>query len=36
MSQTECFATGPQGNVTQPGHKYVTSRNLLSSTQPTL
>ena len=27
MSQVECFATAPQGNVTQASHKYVTKQN---------
>jgi len=27
---SECFATAPQGNVTQASHKYVTKRNLSS------
>jgi hypothetical protein len=26
-TQAECFATAPQGNVTQAGHKYVTKQN---------
>ena len=30
MSQVECFAAAPQGNVTQTSHKHVTKQNLLS------
>jgi hypothetical protein len=30
-SQAECFATAPQGNVTQASHKYVTKPNLPST-----
>jgi hypothetical protein len=29
-TQAECFATAPQGNVTQASHKYVTKQNPLS------
>jgi len=29
-TQAECFATAPQGNVTQTSHKYVTEQNLPS------
>jgi len=27
VNQTECYATAPQGNVTQTSHKYVTKQN---------
>jgi hypothetical protein len=27
LTQAECFATAPQGNVTQASHKYVTKQN---------
>jgi methoxymalonate biosynthesis acyl carrier protein len=30
MTQTESFATAPQGNVTQASHKYVTKQDYLS------
>jgi hypothetical protein len=26
-TQAECYATAPQGNVTQTSHKYVTKQN---------
>jgi len=30
MTQTEGFATAPQGNVTRTSHKYVAKQNLSS------
>jgi len=36
MTQAECYATAPQGNVTQTSHKYVTRQNPPFPTQPTL
>jgi len=34
MTQAECFAAAPQGNVTQASHKYVTKPRFPSPTQP--
>jgi hypothetical protein len=31
LDQAECYATVPQGNVTQTSHKYVTKQNPPSS-----